>query len=57
MDLRLGGLDLDLGLDLLDFLVGLEDVVLVVALRLAEPVRARPRPHPVGAVCQARSFE
>ena len=36
----LGGLGkLDLGLDFLDFLVGLEDLVLVVALRFAEPVR------------------
>ena len=36
VDLRLGGLDL--GLDFLDFLVGLEDLVLVVALRFADPV-------------------
>ena len=35
----LGGLGkLDLGLDFLDFLVGLEDLVLVVALRFADPV-------------------
>ena len=49
VDLRLGGLDLGLDLDL-DFMVGLGDLGFLLGLRFAEPVQARPRLHPVGAV-------
>ena len=52
VDLRLGGLDL--GLDFLDFLVGLEDLVLVVALAGNCGVGARELVTPA-SVLQQRS--